>query len=504
MRFVFISLLVAAIEFGFGAVRPGWAATYYVSPTGSDTSEGLSPETAWQSVAKVNARQFAAGDEVLFQRDGVWRESLKPLCDGTHDAPLVFAAYGKGSKPVFCGSDPLTESKEWKRDGELWRRPVPEQVTCVLEGKKFWRSAALIATEKTSESARASLRATPRSWRWEEGTLEVNSGQGPPPALSAVTRSNMIEIDRRKHLVLRDLAVTDTACFNSGYGFAVFFSAQITIEDCEARRCGKHHFGIINSTEILLNRCYCAEVMPDQGVGGASAYVSFSDQSRKWDTSRYVDCVTENYLDEPSKSYHPAFLSHGEGIGTIEIQGMISRGSPVLLANDKASGARTRMSGGLIEDAALHLYGNGLVVDGVTIRRGVLEFLGSDDLAKNMILEDYNGGFQGHQCAVVVHGTGTGNALRSSTVRVSAKAPAFNAPLCLLGKTPTFQWRGNLMSGPGLAIRVGQDDADLSNCRASGNTYSVGAEFQFDSNGRKSSLAGWQSLGLDADAKLAN
>src|SRR4051794_29201820 len=39
---------------------------YYVNPGGSDAADGLSPQTAWQSVAKVDATSFQAGDAVLF------------------------------------------------------------------------------------------------------------------------------------------------------------------------------------------------------------------------------------------------------------------------------------------------------------------------------------------------------------------------------------------------------------------------------------------------------
>jgi hypothetical protein len=501
MKSVFLLLIAGTFAIGFDFVSPVWSANYYISPNGLDSSDGLSPGTAWQTVAKVNATKFAAGDQIFFQRGGVWRESLMPSCDGTPDAPIVFSVFGDGNKPVFCGSDLLPELKEWKREGDLWTCSIAAKVNCVLDGSSFLRSAALLPSEKSVAAIQGSLQSTPRSWLWENGILKVNIGLELPKGFSAVTRDNMVLVDRRQHLVFRDLAVTDTACFNSGYGFSVFFSSDITLENCEARRCGKHHFSLINSTKILLNRCYAAEVMPDQGIGGACAYVSFSDHSRKGDSSRYVDCVTENYFDEPSKSYHPAFLSHGEGIGTIELEGMISRGSTIILSNDKTTGGRTRMSGGLIEDASLHLYGNGLVVENVTIRRGVLEFLGSDDVAQNMLIEGFDGGFQGYQCAVVVHNTGSGNILRSSTVRVAASAPAFNAPICLLGNSPTFRWTDNSLKGPGLALRVGQEKADLSKCQAKGNTYSMDAEFQFDSNGRKVSFADWQMLGLDQDSK---
>src|SRR5690348_4624810 len=79
--------------------------TYYVSPSGSDDADGLTPQTAWRSVAKVNATPFTPGSEILFQSGGQWRESLSASSSGTPDAPIVYGAYGSGAKPQFWGSD---------------------------------------------------------------------------------------------------------------------------------------------------------------------------------------------------------------------------------------------------------------------------------------------------------------------------------------------------------------------------------------------------------------
>src|SRR3954465_14704746 len=41
--------------------------TYYVSSSGSDGADGLSPQTAWQSIGRVNKVDLNAGAQVLFQ-----------------------------------------------------------------------------------------------------------------------------------------------------------------------------------------------------------------------------------------------------------------------------------------------------------------------------------------------------------------------------------------------------------------------------------------------------
>ena len=99
---------------------------YYVSPNGDDSNDGLTPETAWRSLGKVNSAlawefgsdfdtkaypelQWAAehpgewialkaGDVVLFERGGLWR-GLLPTVSG-----VTYSAYGEGAKPEIWGS----------------------------------------------------------------------------------------------------------------------------------------------------------------------------------------------------------------------------------------------------------------------------------------------------------------------------------------------------------------------------------------------------------------
>lgn len=55
------------------------AATYYVSNNGSDANDGLSPETAWKTIARVNQDTYIPGDKILFERGGEWENTtLQP------------------------------------------------------------------------------------------------------------------------------------------------------------------------------------------------------------------------------------------------------------------------------------------------------------------------------------------------------------------------------------------------------------------------------------------
>ena len=53
------------------------ATTYYLdSEGGNDSNDGVTPATAWQTLAKANALTPQPGDKVLFKRGGVWRGTL--------------------------------------------------------------------------------------------------------------------------------------------------------------------------------------------------------------------------------------------------------------------------------------------------------------------------------------------------------------------------------------------------------------------------------------------
>lgn len=86
------------------------AATYYVSSIGSDASDGLTPDSAWQTISKVNAANLQPGDSVLFRRGDVWRQMLQPATSGTAGNPITFGAYGTGTRPISAQIRKLTFS----------------------------------------------------------------------------------------------------------------------------------------------------------------------------------------------------------------------------------------------------------------------------------------------------------------------------------------------------------------------------------------------------------
>ncbi|HEY7568625.1 MAG TPA: right-handed parallel beta-helix repeat-containing protein [Gemmatimonadaceae bacterium] len=85
---------------------PTQSATYYVSPSGNDINNGMTPATAWRTIAKVNQRTFAAGDRILFQAGAVFAGSLffESTDKGTAGAPIVLSSYGTGRATINAGT----------------------------------------------------------------------------------------------------------------------------------------------------------------------------------------------------------------------------------------------------------------------------------------------------------------------------------------------------------------------------------------------------------------
>ncbi|MEE4241378.1 MAG: discoidin domain-containing protein, partial [Desulfopila sp.] len=80
--------------------------TYYISSSmGNDANNGLTPDSCWQTIEKVNQTELQGGDAVLFRRDDTWREELVISSSGSVDSHITYSAYGSGRKPKLLASE---------------------------------------------------------------------------------------------------------------------------------------------------------------------------------------------------------------------------------------------------------------------------------------------------------------------------------------------------------------------------------------------------------------
>lgn len=84
----------------------GYSATYYISSlSGSDTNDGISITSAWQSIDKLNETVFADNSIILFKRGDIFRGAISTL---KFPKGLTFGAYGEGANPIIAGSVQIT------------------------------------------------------------------------------------------------------------------------------------------------------------------------------------------------------------------------------------------------------------------------------------------------------------------------------------------------------------------------------------------------------------
>ena len=81
---------------------------HYVAEDGDDANDGLSPETAWRTPARVSSAELSVGDAVLFKRGDIFRGQVIT-------APgVTYAAYGEGDKPKIYGYEVnLADEGKW-------------------------------------------------------------------------------------------------------------------------------------------------------------------------------------------------------------------------------------------------------------------------------------------------------------------------------------------------------------------------------------------------------
>ena len=92
---------------------------YFLSNDGNDSSDGLTPESAWKTLGRLNAAALTAGDGVFFRRGDIFRGSIVTV------SGVSYGAYGTGEKPrIYAYEKNLGDAELWEEvDSEhaIWR-----------------------------------------------------------------------------------------------------------------------------------------------------------------------------------------------------------------------------------------------------------------------------------------------------------------------------------------------------------------------------------------------
>jgi hypothetical protein len=112
--------------------------TYYVATDGSDANDGLSIDHPFKTIQKA-ANTMKPGSTCRI-RQGIYRETVRPLYAGCAGAPLVFEPYG-GDQVYISGADPLSG---WTvHNGSMYKASMPWSLgkykdQLIIDGKMAW------------------------------------------------------------------------------------------------------------------------------------------------------------------------------------------------------------------------------------------------------------------------------------------------------------------------------------------------------------------------------
>ncbi|NJM14482.1 MAG: hypothetical protein HC896_03075, partial [Bacteroidales bacterium] len=90
-----------------------FAASYYVSPNGSDNNSGTSSQSPWASIEKLNESIdfYAKGNSIYLERGGRYSGTIGK--EGWRNTYI--GAYGTGANPLMDGT--ITVTGTWANTG---------------------------------------------------------------------------------------------------------------------------------------------------------------------------------------------------------------------------------------------------------------------------------------------------------------------------------------------------------------------------------------------------
>ena len=173
---------------------PAVAATYHLdSSGGDDRNDGLTPETAWQTLPRVGEVSLGPGDTILFKRGGIWNGQFLLATSGKAGNPITLGAYGTGESPIFTGAVPVfgwTVEDSNRYSAVVTSRPA----MVVFDGVRGMEQASIQDVDGDFE------------WYWSDDTLTVYAS-GVVKEIDAVLSRFVLGVTGASHVVFRDLTV---------------------------------------------------------------------------------------------------------------------------------------------------------------------------------------------------------------------------------------------------------------------------------------------------------
>ncbi len=481
------------------------ATTYYVNSNGgSDSNSGTSPNAAWQNLTKVDATTFQPGDSILLADGSNWYgQRLSVSSSGTPADPITYSNYGTGADPTIWGSIPLSDNifqsvagasgtyfasaasidSAWASNSPVTTAGAP--VTSVFVNQQFLHSAALTSG---STAPLSYVESNANTWYYNSSStnpgLYVNTGGAisslAPGALTATVvggsadpyASAIVYSNGQSNITLDNLNVRESAAAGSGYGISAAGGSNIQVLNSTVSAAGVHGVAAIDTTGFVGKNLSVTYMMPDLGLGQATAYVAYSDYSQSNDTSQWISDSAGN-LNGPYLAFYTHSAPNAANptpIASVLVKDFQASGGGI--GGTMSGSGQFTIQGGTVSNAQISVYGN-TTVDGVTVTgpAGYIELNGSNDIAQNNLVTGAEPNWEGGKNGAIVD-NGTGNVIRFNTIVVDPSAGPLAAAIGLGGVSTGTQIYGNIFSTPGTLFFVEGNGSATPDIQALENLFS--------------------------------
>lgn len=194
-------MLSASVPTVVSGASSGTGISYYVDTAGNDAANGLTPATAWATLAKVDKASLMSGDKVLLKSGCHWHETLT-----VPSAGITIGRYGSGAKPIIDGADQVTA---WTKYGNnLWQAKVSIEPYAVWFngapgiGGQNHNASEHVVTPVASINAVAA--GGSKHWYWNSGVLTVYS-VGQPVNFEVAQRATCVNASGKDHVTIQGL-----------------------------------------------------------------------------------------------------------------------------------------------------------------------------------------------------------------------------------------------------------------------------------------------------------
>lgn len=336
-----------------------FAADYYLSNSGDDSNSGLSPDTPWKTIDKLNQAVLNAGDRIFFKSGEVFYGNLILKYGGSASSAILISSYGEGSLPIISGAKSLDS---WTLNNGMYETTLSQTPSSLFidnqqmiiarypnegsyltldQGNKSYIKDSSITSLSTELFNQSEICIHTAQWCWEKTKIaSVSSDQinfQTPVALSALAQYgyfiynnlNLLDVEKEWYYDSTNQKIylkytgdinalkTEVAIYTNGIEIQPNVS-YVTIQNLAFEKQTNSGVNILaeSNTSILIDNCsFFGQYNHGVNVKGISVEIKNSSFNKINGIAIYV-----NGKASDTEIHHNNFTNIGEfrnyGIGT--------------------------------------------------------------------------------------------------------------------------------------------------------------------------------------------